>query len=450
MMKRYCIIFSLMLLCLSCAREIQPLPRPDPENPQHRPMTFVYDGYVAGPVSVFDVTGENREFRIADGAAEPSVSGVATESETYKFVYPYNESYIFEYTGIPVSVEPVQEAFVDAFDSTSVFAAGLTSGSDVDMRLLNTFVSFEIETEDITSVVLRGGNGEKLSGAVNVCFGNETHFSDIFGINDADSVRIENKDGLALKPGKYSFVAIPGYFGKGIELTFSRLRDERVARKVVETPVAALAGGEYKFGKIDTDALRWRKRGALNKLEIPLVFGDEGLDQTTYYDGWYSLWGLETSYAKTSKGPDEKKYTLSGTEYSFTLWSSVGYGYRKASNKFYGLCLAYTNVTGLSNYNGWILLPTYEGLALQEVDVRIQGASNYDVSIASSVDPQTGVPQTSLATKTVTSSAAKDYILSFDGEADVRYYLCTGTGSLTKTSAVGRIATFESITLKYE
>ena len=169
-------------------------------------------------------------------------------------------------------------------------------------------------------------------------------------------------------------------------------------------------------------------------ITLNLVFGD-GTGSTSLYNTWAALWGLAKGNSGV-KGPLDKTYTAGGVDYTFTLCADHNVSYRTASSKYWGYCFDYSTVTTEPHYNGWILLPGVEGMALSRVEVKIN--QKCSISLSKTVDAN-NYGDKAYASATQTATTAVNTLIPEGVGAGERVYLCSE----------GRNATVMYLIIKY-
>ena len=172
--------------------------------------------------------GKQRVFTaLGSGAsAEFGAEGVILlDDKTYYAIYPYSQAYINEDT--------LRVAIPSAFEGKQGVCPPLPSVASTDgktrslaFRNVCSLISFEIESDDITSVVIRGGAGEMISGVAEVPDPSSADATVKAGV---DSVAISGSP--VLEPGRYYVPVLPNNFSAGLDIVMNREDGSSIPRK---------------------------------------------------------------------------------------------------------------------------------------------------------------------------------------------------------------------------
>ena len=128
-------------------------------------------------ISVLDGTS-NVLYSTSDGGTSvkfTSQAGISDEAGEVYAVYPYDAESRLTENGLQVTVPHQQSVADSGFDASSVLAIAysseLSSETYLDFKHLCSYFKFTVPSEDnVTEVILRGGEKEYIAGKVNVTF----------------------------------------------------------------------------------------------------------------------------------------------------------------------------------------------------------------------------------------------------------------------------------------
>jgi len=183
-------------------------------NPGDSISIFTQDASDGGHKFITETGGSTAEFR---GTMEVS-------SSTYYGLYPYLSSSSFSLsdhsftTDLPC-VQNVNDT-LSTYDPNAFLAAGKSNSTQLSFANVCGGIRFSVNNPDITKVIFKSRNGEKLSGSVTIDINDITKPS--VSVSGQGSQTVELKSATSLKNNGtfYYIVTVPQTLKKGFELEF--------------------------------------------------------------------------------------------------------------------------------------------------------------------------------------------------------------------------------------
>ena len=205
-------------------------------------------------ISILDGV-KNREFVTAEGGSLGRFTGIATKTDTYVAVYPYNESVSLSdgvlFIDFPSEQTPVSGTIPSP--SSSIWV-GKSRGTLIEMNNISATVSFEFNSEDIESVVIYGNNSEKLTGSLYLTFGDDDQLYVSQSQLSGTEITLLPSVGQHFTPGRYSVSLLPGEYPDGFSLKFVRSGSSKPTIRRANSLSSIQAGSYADLGTFDLDS----------------------------------------------------------------------------------------------------------------------------------------------------------------------------------------------------
>lgn len=210
-------------------------------------------------IRVFDETSACESYAAftASGAgASADFTGFADAgaSEFYA-LYPYNAEAIWDYSAktIKTSLSHKQKGVLSGFADEVNISAAKESGGSLVFKNLGTLLRFTISSSDVTEVIIKANNAEKLAGDVSIVFdgsGNPSIDAEALGVNWS-KVQLTPDGGGSFAPGTYNIVVLPFGLSDGLTVNVTKT-DNKIYSKAKKLPATGAAGRVFELGTIDS------------------------------------------------------------------------------------------------------------------------------------------------------------------------------------------------------
>lgn len=248
-------------------------------------------------VSLFSKSNNYRFTVTANGTSTWLEGKIQETTSRYYAIYPYDPS-ATNSTGFVTTVLPSeQKAVKDQF--SNIVAVASTDNDELHFRNCVTLVEADLQTDGVTSISLKGNNGELIAGTVRISISTKDEVAPVTTvINGSKEVTISN-GGAVLAKGKYYLAVVPQTFSRGITITL-RGNGKSAVRQTTNSVTANRS-----------------KRLLTGPLELPLVAEDNSFC-LQYEDGEHSgaiYPGESPTLIYSYSGRKAIRYTVSSSDY---------------------------------------------------------------------------------------------------------------------------------------
>ncbi len=170
-------------------------------------------------------------------------------------MYPYSADAEWDYATktIKTSLSHKQTGVVSSFADDVNIAVAKENGGSLVFKNLGTLIRFSITSSDVTAVVIKANNSEKLAGDVTIKFdasGNPSIDTDASGAAWS-KVQLTPNGGGAFVPGTYNIVVLPFGLSDGLTVNVTKT-DNKIYSKAKKTAATGDGGRVFELGTIDT------------------------------------------------------------------------------------------------------------------------------------------------------------------------------------------------------
>lgn len=210
-------------------------------------------------INVFDETATCSTYASFDADAAGSsttFSGYAdADASEFYALYPYNDEATWNYSTktIKTYLSHKQTGVLSGFADGTNFAVAKASGSSLTFVNLGTLLRFSITSSDVTEIVIKANNSEKLAGDVSIVFdgsGNPSIDTDALGVAWS-KVQLVPEGGGSFAPGTYNIVVLPFGLTDGLTVNVTKT-DNKIYSKAKKTAATGSAGHIFELGALDT------------------------------------------------------------------------------------------------------------------------------------------------------------------------------------------------------
>ena len=399
------------VLFFSCDRNNEPEIDSGGKSVTLKADPFCGDWAKGDSVSVLDNTG-NHLF-LADAAGSTAAfSGKGYPSAKNRVVLsPYYKGSFFSTSNLTFSVPALQSGY-----SPVSYAFG--AGPEYDMTAVSASVSFTISSDDVVSVTVVSGGGEKISGPGTV----DLSSGAVKYEGDSDNVQLCPGNGRTLPVGVNKVAVLPGRYPSGFIFKVMRTSGS-IVEYLFGDPVVLHVKDNVDAGTVD-DVF---DEGPSKDIEVVFITKP----------GTASLvWPFETPGAgSVSSTTADGRASFKGVETLFSLpQSEGGYGFKAnftngiVKNSSQGFCV-------YGEDGDYLELPALPGLLLSSVTV-LSGSS----STALKITDADGVPVVGGAGSSVFPAGGGSYTWDLFGTRQSVPY---------RLSLAGASATIQQLKLHY-
>lgn len=207
-------------------------------------------------VSVFDGAG-NRQFTTSKGGASVTLSGSASEADSYTVLYPYNSKASYAGGKFETTIPESQQAVAGSFDPKANISVGKTvssqNGLSVTMKNALSVVKITVPSGagNVTSVLFRANNGEALTGDATISY-NGSDAPSVAVKGGQPWVKLIPADGSTyVSAGTYYVCVNPVTLKKGVTIVVNR-SDKATAVKSSENSAEIARATLKDFGTVST------------------------------------------------------------------------------------------------------------------------------------------------------------------------------------------------------
>ncbi len=211
-------------------------------------------------INIFDETAacaSYSPFAASQAGASASFEGLVDDSATeFYALYPYNADATWDAATrtLTTSLSHKQKGVEGGFENKTNLAVAKAVGAQLTFRNLCTLVRLTVTASDITEIVLKANNSEKLAGDVTVVFdtdGNPAINADALGVSWS-KVQLTPGSGSTFTPGTYNIVVLPFGLTDGLTVNVTKT-DNKVYSKAKKVAATGLAGHLFELGAVDSD-----------------------------------------------------------------------------------------------------------------------------------------------------------------------------------------------------
>ena len=173
----------------------------------------------------------------------------------YIALYPYDASASYDGTYVSTTLPAVQTGRVNTFANGYLVTADDATGNSISFNHLCSGIRFEVNTDNIKAVSIRGNNGEKIGGDFRVRFASKD--TPVAEAGTEGDVTLKAPDGSFEKLAYYYIVILPTTFTKGFTLIAdngTQIGEFRIDSEVTFSP------GVFKrvTGLLDNRITTWK------------------------------------------------------------------------------------------------------------------------------------------------------------------------------------------------
>ncbi len=173
----------------------------------------------------------------------------------YIALYPYDASASYDGTYVSTTLPAVQTGRVNTFANGYLVTADDATGNSISFNHLCSGLRFEVNTNNIKAVSIRGNNGEKIGGDFRFRFAGED--TPVAEAGTEEYVTLKAPDGSFEKLAYYYIVILPTTFTKGFTLIAdngTQIGEYRIDSEVTFSP------GVFKrvTGLLDNRITTWK------------------------------------------------------------------------------------------------------------------------------------------------------------------------------------------------
>lgn len=210
-------------------------------------------------INIFDETATCSSYASFDAdaaGASTSFTGYAdADASEFYALYPYDDEAVWNYSTktIKTSLSHKQTGVLSGFADGANLSVAKASGSSLTFKNIGTLLRFSITSSDITEVVIKANNAEKLAGDVSIVFDGSGNPS----IDDTaagaawSKVQLLPDGGGCFAPGTYNIVVLPFGLTDGLTVNVTRT-DNKVYSKAKKTAATGAAGRLFELGTLDS------------------------------------------------------------------------------------------------------------------------------------------------------------------------------------------------------
>lgn len=382
-MKRLASILFISLCAFACTDDSLPdipkpihyhrNPAPEPEEPEPEAggsTPIVFSGSFGDAIpSRAEMSGNNILWNAGDrilvlwsggfnyasasaAGAQADFSTEVNEADKYWAVYPSSLDATVRSGSLSLTIPDRQ---FGEFDRVNIAVASADAGNTgLVFRNLCGLGSFTLGRSDISKIVFKGLDGEKIAGEAVLDINADGIPSVSSLTSPLDSLVIVPVSGSSFAAGTYYFAAIPGALDAGVSFTLTTASGGTVIGKAIASQDQLKRSEIRSFGAIDAP-------GTATSITLRFVFGP---DETSLDPAIYGGWPSEAD-ASVIEGCS-CTYPVDGTTYSFFLkdLASTGTGkcyWASVYNATYGARLM------LLTEKSYLGLPAIEGFKLVKV-----------------------------------------------------------------------------------
>lgn len=210
-------------------------------------------------ISVFDETSacaSYAAFAASGAGASADFTGFvdASASEFYA-LYPYNADATWDYSTrtITTNLSHKQTGVASSFADGLNLSVAKEDGGNLVFKNLGALLRFTITSSDITAIVIKANNSEKLAGDVSIVFdasGNPSIDQDALGVAWS-KVQLVPEGGGSFAPGTYNIVVLPFGLTDGLTVNVTKT-DNKIYSKAKKTAATGSAGRVFELGVLDS------------------------------------------------------------------------------------------------------------------------------------------------------------------------------------------------------
>lgn len=341
-MKRLASILFISLCAFACTDDSLPdIPKPihyhrnpAPEPPEPEPEAggstpIVFSGSFGDAIpSRAEMSGNNILWNAGDrilvlwsggfnyasasaAGAQADFSTEVNEADKYWAVYPSSLDATVRSGSLSLTIPDRQ---FGEFDRVNIAVASADAGNTgLVFRNLCGLGSFTLGRSDISKIVFKGLDGEKIAGDAALSISEDGGVPAVSSLSSpVDSIVIVPSSGSSFAAGTYYFAAIPGSLDAGVNFTLTTASGGTIFGKAIPTPDRINRSEIHSFGVLDAD-------GSATSLTLRFVFGP---DETTLDPAIYGGWPSEAA-ASVVEGLS-CSYPVDGSTYTFYLRDLLG------------------------------------------------------------------------------------------------------------------------------
>ena len=210
-------------------------------------------------ISVFDETSacaSYAAFAASGAGASADFTGFvdASAAEFYA-LYPYNADATWDYSTrtITTNLSHKQTGVASSFADGLNLSVAKEDGGNLVFKNLGALLRFTITSSDITAIVIKANNSEKLAGDVSIVFdasGNPSIDQDALGVA-WNKVQLLPESGSTFAPGTYNIVVLPFGLTDGLTVNVTKT-DNKIYSKAKKTAATVAAGRVFELGTLDS------------------------------------------------------------------------------------------------------------------------------------------------------------------------------------------------------
>lgn len=211
-------------------------------------------------INIFDETASCASyspFTVSQAGASASFEGYVDESATeFYALYPYDADATWDASTLTLttSLSHKQTGVEGGFENNTNLAVAKADGANMSFHNLCVLLRLTVSSSDITEIVLKANNSEKLAGDVTVVFdedGNADIDEDATGVSWSKVQLLPESGSSTFTPGTYNIVVLPFGLKDGLTVNVTKT-DDKVYSKAKKLAATGSAGYLFELGTIDS------------------------------------------------------------------------------------------------------------------------------------------------------------------------------------------------------
>lgn len=209
-------------------------------------------------INIFDETptcSTYASFAVDAAGSSTNFSGyVDADATEFYALYPYSADATWDYSTrtITTSLSHKQTGVSDGFADEVNLAVAKASGNTLTFKNLGVLLRFSITSDDITAIVIKANNSEKLAGDVSIVFdgsGNPSIDASASGLAWS-KVQLTPEGGGCFAAGTYNIVVLPFGLTDGLTVNVTK-SDNKIYSKAKIATATGNAGHVFELGVLD-------------------------------------------------------------------------------------------------------------------------------------------------------------------------------------------------------
>lgn len=257
-----------------------------------------------------------------------SFQGTGNSSE-YWAVYPYQETSVFDGSGVTVNIPAVQTAVEGTFADTEFPCIARTSGRNLEFKNVCGGARFTVSQSGITAITFSSNSGESLCGNAKVAFDESGAVALVSVSGGSDSVTMNAPDEGGFVPGKSYYISLlPETLENGFSVTLDKADEYGIYSTTKTVTVHSSMFGALE--NID-DSCVFRKRHKSSEFDENAIVATYGVVSDTHIDGVNTTPGNKFRNALRILGENVASSDKNGVDGILVAGDLINDPYRSAS-----------------------------------------------------------------------------------------------------------------------